>query len=174
MIKSWPVPKMVKEVQSFLGFTNFYHRFISHYSKIATPLIESTKKDNSISFPLTGVPLDSFLRLKKAFTSTPLLAHHNLSTPIFLFTDASDFAISGIPHQQDTDGNLHPLMYYLRKLSESEINYSIHDKEMLAIVELLREFWPWLAGSDVPILVILDHKNLKYFMKLQRLNCRQA
>src|SRR5258708_5474390 len=140
MIKSWPMPKSVKEVQSFLGFANFYRCFISHYSKIATPLIEVTKKDNPVPFPLTGHALDSFLELKKAFTSTPLLVHHNPSTPIFLFTDASDFAISGIPHQKDTEGNLHLLAYYSRKLSESEINYSVHDKEMLAIVESLREF----------------------------------
>src|SRR5258708_14332123 len=70
MIKSWPVLKMVKEVQSFLGFTNFYCQFISHYSTISTPPTASMKKNNSISFPLTGVPLDSFLRLKNAFTST--------------------------------------------------------------------------------------------------------
>src|SRR5260221_7196228 len=88
-IKSWPVPKSVKEVQSFLGFANFYRCFISHYSEIATPLIEATKKDNPVPFPLTGHALDSFLELKKAFTSTPLLVHHNPSTPIFLFRGVS-------------------------------------------------------------------------------------
>src|SRR5258708_7336073 len=138
------------------------------------PLIESTKKDNSVSFPLTGGPLESFLKLKEAFTTTPLLAHHNPVLPIFLFTDASNFTISRIPHQQDIDGKLHPLAYYSRKLLESEINYSIHDKEMLGIMEALREFRPWLVGSEILILIILDHKNLEYFMGLQQLNHRQA
>ncbi len=104
----------------------------------------------------------------------PLLAHHNPALPIFLFTDASDFVISGIPHQQDEAGDLHPLAFYSRKLSESEINYSVHNKEMLGIMESLREFRPWLAGSELPISIITNHKNLKYFMNLQCLNCRQA
>src|SRR5258707_9364735 len=147
---------------------------ISHYSEITTPLIELTKKDRSAIFPLTGSELKSFLKLKDAFTTTPLLAHHDPTLLIFLFTDASDFAISGIPHQCDKDGNLHPLAYYSRKLSESEINYSVHDKEMLGIMESQREFRPWLAGSDLPISVISDHKNLEYFMNLQCLNHRQA
>src|SRR5258708_39379013 len=132
------------------------------------------KKDRSAIFPLTGSELKSFLKLKDAFTTTPLLAPHNLTLPIFLFTNTSDFAISGIPHQCDKDGNLHPLAYYSRKLSESEINYSVHDKEMLGIMESQREFRPWLAGSDLPISVISDHKNLEYFMNLQCLNHRQA
>ncbi len=104
----------------------------------------------------------------------PLLAHHNLALPIFLFTDASDFTISGIPHQQDEAGDLHPLAFYLRKLLESEINYSIHNKEMLGIMESLREFRPWLVGLELPISIITDHKNLEYFMNLQCLNHRQA
>src|SRR5258708_18623118 len=138
------------------------------------PLIKSTKKDRPAVFLLTGDALQSFLKLKEAFMTPPLLAHHNPALPIFLFTDASDFVISGIPHQQDEAGDLHPLAFYSRKLSESEINYSVHNKEMLGIMESLREFRPWLAGSDLPISVISDHKNLEYFMNLQHLNCRQA
>ena len=103
-----------------------------------------------------------------------MLTHHNPSWPIFLFTDASDFAISRIPHQQDDSGKLHPLAYYSRKLSESEVNYSIHDKEMLGVMESFREFRPWLAGTEIPVSVITDHKNLEYFMTLQCLNHRQA
>ncbi len=104
----------------------------------------------------------------------PLLAHHNPALPIFLFTDASDFTISGIPHQQGEAGDLHPLVFYSRKLLELEINYSVHNKEMLGIMESLREFRPWLAGLELPISIITDHKNLKYFMNLQCLNHRQA
>ena len=143
MIKSWPVPKSIREVQLFLGFANFYQQFISHYLEIVMPLINSTKKDKPTIFPLSGDTLESSLKLKKAFTSTPLLAHHNPSLPIFLFTDASDFTISGIPHQQDKAGNLHPLAYYSRKLSELEINYSVYNKEMLGIMESFREFMSW-------------------------------
>ena len=127
-----------------------------------------------VSFQLTGDALESFLKLKEAFTTTPLLTHHDPSLPIFLFTNASNFTISGIPHQQDKAGNLHPLAYFSRKLSKSEINYSVHNKEMLGIIESFREFRLWLTGLEVLILVISDHKNLEYFMKLQQLKCRQA
>ncbi len=128
--------------------------------------------DKPATFPLTGDALNAFLRLQEAFTSTPVLTHHDPALPIFLFTNASDFAISGIPHQQDSAGNLHPLAFYSRKLLESEINYSIYDKELLGIMESLREFQPWLVGSETLVSVISDHKNLEYFMTLQHKQAR--
>ncbi len=89
---------------------------ISHFAKITILLTDLMKIDKPVTFPLTGDALNAFLRLQEAFTSTPVLTHHIPALPIFLFTDALDFTISRIPHQQDSAGNLHLLAFYSRKL----------------------------------------------------------
>src|SRR5258708_5026727 len=112
--------------------------------------------------------------LKNAFQTAPTLKHHDPSKSLYLFTDTSDFTISGIPHQADENRNLHPLCFFSRKLSEAEINYNVHDKEMLGVIESLKEFRPWLSGMILPVSIITDHKNLEYFMTSHLLNHQQA
>ena len=173
-ISNWPEPCSVKDVQHFLGLTNFYQWFISHYSSIASPLYELTHKDAPLPFKLTDDTHKAVASLKVAFQMAPILIHHNPSKPVFLFTNASDFSISGIPHQADSNGNLHPLCFFSWKLTNAEINYDVHNKEMLGVIESLKEFRPWLSGMVLPVLVITDHKNLEYFMTSHQLNCQQA
>lgn len=67
-----------------------------------------------------------------------------------------------------------PVLYFSQKLSPSEINYDVHNKELLAIIESFRDNRHWLIGSQFPISVITDHKHLSYFMQPQLLNQRQA
>ncbi|KFY47335.1 hypothetical protein V494_00038 [Pseudogymnoascus sp. VKM F-4513 (FW-928)] len=97
---------LVKEVQAFLGFANFYCRFIAGYSK----------------------------ELKTKFTEAPILATFDPTKKIILKTDSSDFAIRACLNQPDKNGKFKPIAYYSRKLSPVELNYDIHDKELLAIV----------------------------------------
>ena len=73
IIQDWPEPKKVKDIQSFLGFANFYHWFIFNYSDIAIPLTHLTQKD--ISWKFDSSCRDAFNSLKKAFTSTLILTH---------------------------------------------------------------------------------------------------
>ena len=136
-ISEWPEPCSVKEVQRFLGLANFYRRFISHYASIAAPLYDLTRKNTPTTFSLTNEARKAFESLKSSFLSAPVLTHHDPSKQTFLFTDASDFAISGIPHQADKAGNLHPLCFFSWKLDTTEINYDVHDKEMLGVMESL-------------------------------------
>jgi RNase H-like domain found in reverse transcriptase/Reverse transcriptase (RNA-dependent DNA polymerase) len=149
-IADWPEPHSMKDIQRFLGLANFYRHFISHYASITSPLYELTCKDAPIPFKLTVEACQAVETLKKAFQTAPILKHHDLSRPVYLFTDASDFVISGIPHQADEDGNLHPLCFFSHKLSEAKVNYDIHDKEMLGVIESLKEFRPWLSGTILP------------------------
>ena len=94
VIKEWPVPKNVKEVQSFLGFSNFYRRFICDYSRIAAPLTALTCKDQL--FQWTSQANDSFNELQVRFCQAPVLMHPDFQRPFIIETDASDTAIGRI------------------------------------------------------------------------------
>lgn len=175
-IVDWPEPKTVKDIQSFLGFANFYRRFIDNYSSTVLALHKLTHKDAPRRLP-NGLPpeaLRSFVALKDAFTQAPILRHFDPYRPSTLVTDASDFAMAGIHLQPDDSGALHPVAFYSRKWAPAEINYDVHDKELLAIVKTFREMRSWLIGTDTPVAVVSDHKNLEYFMSSRLLNRRQA
>lgn len=161
-ITEWPEPTKVKELQSFLGFTNFYRHFIDRYSCLTLSLPELTKKSSKWNF--TGTAQNAFHALKTKFLKSPVLTHFDPLQPCILATDASDFAISGVLQQADNDGFLHPVAFYSRKLSQSEINYDVHDKELLAVIDSFCDMCAWILGPPVPILVICNHKNLEYFM----------
>jgi hypothetical protein len=98
-ITKWPHPTKVKEIQSFLGFCNFYRRFIHDYSKIAHPLFHLTKKD--IPFTWTTTQQSAFDTLIHSFTVAPVLLLPDRARPFRLITDASDFAVSAILEQPD-------------------------------------------------------------------------
>ena len=77
----------------------------------------------------------AFKSLKKAFTSAPILAHVDPEKPFIIEADASDFALGSILSQRGNDEKLHPVAFHSRKFDAAEINYEIHDKEQLAIVD---------------------------------------
>lgn len=93
--------------------------------------------------------------------------------PIILETDASDFAISGVLSQIHDDGTF-PVGYFLQKLKAAELNYDTHDKELLAIIEYLKGWHHFTMETPVPIKIMTDHNNLKYFMSTKELNRRQV
>jgi hypothetical protein len=171
-VTDWPTPTMVKEVQAFLGFANFYRRFIEGYSKVAQPLTELTRKD--LKFEWTPKAGSAFQELKRRFTEAPILATFDPSKKIVLETDSSDFAIGACLNQPDENGKFKPIAYYSRKLSPAELNYDIHDKELLAIVVAFEQWRVYLEGPAYPVQVWTDHKNLIYFTTTKVLNRRQV
>jgi transposase InsO family protein len=173
VVADWPTPRNVKEVQSFLGFANFYRRFIRGYSEIAKPLTNLTKKD--IAFKMLEEEHNAFQRLKKAFTSAPILAHFHPDRAIIVETDASDYAIAAILSQEDPSDNcIHPVAFYSRSMTPAELNYEIYDKELLAIFAAFKEWRAYLEGAERTVRVITDHKNLEYFATTKLLTRRQA
>ena len=171
-IQEWQPPTRVRDVQSFLGFANFYRRFIKGFSSIAQPLVALTRKDKP--FRWTPVEQTAFESLKTAFMSAPILLHPDPTKPFIVETDASDFAIGAILSQSDIDGILHPVAYFSRKFTAPEINYPIYDKELAAIIFAFEEWRPYLAGAQHRVQVVTDHKNLLYFTSTRTLNRRQA
>jgi len=171
-ISNWPEPRKVKDIQSFLGFANFYCRFIFNYSDIVVPLTWLTRKDAPWNF--SEDCRHSFNALKHAFTTAPILTHFILDTPIIVETDASDYAVASILSITCTDGEIRPVAYYSQTLTAPELNYDTHDKELLAIFEAFRNWRHDLEGSASPIDVVTDHKNLEYFSTSKVLSRRQA
>jgi hypothetical protein len=171
-VLEWKQPTTVKEMQSFLGFANFYRRFIKDYSKIAAPLTELTKKD--VEYKWNSAAQQAFETLKQAFTRAPVLITFDPEQPITVETDASDYALGAVLSQPGKDKKLQPVAYHSRKLQPAELNYEIYDKELLAIVDAFREWRVYLEGSKHTVQVYSDHKNLVYFMTTKVLNRRQV
>jgi hypothetical protein len=106
----------------------------------------------------------SFEKLKHCFTTAPILTHFDPHRECIVETDASDFALGGTLSQTAKDKKLHPNAFHARKFSPAEINYEIHDKELLAIVDCFKAWRRYLEGSLHTVQVFTDHKNLEYFM----------
>src|SRR5882762_2720090 len=171
-IQDWPEPRKVKDIQSFLGFANFYRRFIHEYSDIVIPLTRLTRKDLKWNF--SAACRDAFNQLKTAFLSAPVLTHWIPDTPMTVKTDASDYAIAAILSITLPDGEIHPVAFHSCTLTTLELNYDTHNKELLAIFEAFQKWRHYLEGSGTPIDVVTDHKNLEYFSTTKLLTRRQA
>ena len=156
-VAEWPTPTTKKEVQSFLGFTNFYRRFIQDFSHIARPLFNLTKNDSD--FRWSSDEQSAFDVLKEKITTSPILALPDNSRPFRIEADSSDFATGAVLSQQATDGvQWHPVAFLSKSLSQVERNYEIHDKEMLAIVRGLEEWRHFLEGAEHQCEIWTDHK----------------
>jgi len=171
-IVEWPEPKNVKEVQAFLGLINYYRKCIGGFSGLATPLTNLTKKD--IPFAFTKECKEAFRKLKEKMVSAPVRAIWDPEKEGILETDASDFAIGATLNQKGDDGKTRVIAFYSRKMTGPELNYDIHDKELLAIVEALKEWRVYLEGSKYPVQIYTDHKNLLYWTTTKTLNRRQV
>ena len=171
-VMEWPRPTTVKQVRGFLGFANFYRKFIPKFSDIARPLNDLTKKDHV--FDWTEECEHAFEDLKKKFTEEPILLMPDKTKPFELECDASLHAIGAVLRQRDGNGELHPVAYMSKSLSPTERNYDIYDRELLAIVEAFKEYHKYFYGAPHPIAVCTDHQNLTYFRTPQKLNRRQA
>ena len=163
----------MKDIQSFLGFANFYRRFISNYSDIVVvPLTRLTRK--GVPWNFSDAARKSFQSLNTAFTAAPILTHWIPDKQLIIETDASDYALGAILSLQLDSGEIHPVAFHSCTFTPPELNYDTHDKELLAIFEAFRVWRHYLEGSGIPIDVLTDHKNLEYFSTMKVLTRRQA
>jgi hypothetical protein len=171
-ILEWKTPRSATDVLRFNGFCNFYRRFIRNYSRIVTPLINLTKKNAVFNWSIECQ--DAFELLKYTVASAPTLKPFDWTKEAIVETDASDFVSGGVLSQYDDEGVLRPVAFFSKKHSAVECNYEIYDKELLAIIRCLEEWRPELEGTETPIRILSDHRNLEYFMSTKMLNRRQA
>ena len=115
-----------------------------------------------------------FRELKKKFTKKPVLVALDLDKKMRMEVDVSDYAMERVLLIEGGDGKWKPVAFLLKSLNETERNYEIHDKEMLAIIRGLESWRHLLEGVQFKFEIWTDHKNLEYFMKAQKLNRKQA
>ncbi len=173
-VMEWPTPSVVKELQRFLGFSNFYRRFIKNFSLLTAPLTTLLRgKPKSLAWNPNAH--EAFEALKSAFSTASILRHPNPHVPFVVEADASTTGVGAVLSQHFGEPpTLQPCAYYSKKLTSAEQNYDIGNRELLAIKLTLEEWRHWLEGANNPFTVITDHKNLQYLREAKRLNPRQA
>ena len=132
-VKEWKTPMKIKDVESFLGFANFYWRFIHNFSHTAKPL---NKLKGKKEWKWGNEHQETFEELKEKITSQPVLSLPKREGKFRVETNASGHAIEGVLSQEQ-DGKWKPIAFLSRTMQAAEQNYEIYDKELLAIVEAL-------------------------------------
>jgi len=170
-IADWPTPLTVKDVQSFLGFCNFYRAFIKNFSDIACPLNDLTCKNKQ--FIWTDEHNNAFLELKQMCSNYPVLHTPDWTKQFVMETDASGYALGVVIAQEFKDG-IHPIAFHSRSLLPAEKNYDAHDKELAGVIFGFKCSRPLFLGATHAIRVQTDHKNLQYFHDPCKITGRQA
>ncbi|CAI7737760.1 unnamed protein product [Closterium sp. NIES-53] len=156
-VRTWKTPENVKELQQILGFANYYNRFIPNYTKIAAPLTDLLKKNTPYQWEAKHQ--EAVEQLKTALTSAPVLILPDPELDYVIEADASDQAVGAVL-MQDQGKGLQPIAYLSKKLHGAELNYPIHDKEALTIVNAFKGWRCYLEGRKTT--VYTDHCSLKY------------
>ena len=172
-IVKWPGPRTVHEVHKFLGFTNYYRKFVYKYAQIARPLNKlisgenAKKKHRKVEW---GDDQEkSFKELKDACTKTPVLAYADYKKSFRLNTDASELGLGSVLYQQQEDGTFHVIAYASRSLSKTEKNYNAHKLEFLALKWAVTErFHEYLYGGNFD--VFTDNNPLTYVLTSAKLD----
>jgi len=149
----------VKDVESFLGFANFYRHFIQNFSHTAKPL---NKLKGKKEWKWEEEHQRAFEELKEKITSQPVLALLRREGKFRVEIDASGHAIEGVLSQEQ-EGKWKPIAFLSRTIQPAEQNYEIYNKELLAIVEALAKWRQYLLDAVETFEIWMDHKNLKYF-----------
>ncbi|CAM4645913.1 unnamed protein product [Lepidochelys olivacea] len=167
-IQKWPVPKSKKQVQSFLGLAGYYRRFVPHYSQIAAPLTDLTKKKQPNAVQWTGKCQKAFNKLKATLMSDPVLRAPDFDKPFLVTTDASERGVGAVLMQKGPDQEFHPVVFLSKKLSEKESNWSVTEKECYAIVYALEKLRPYVWGRRFHLQT--DHAALKWLHTVKETN----
>ena len=170
-ILEWPTPTKHDEIAGFRGLAGYYRQYVENFSDRMRPLNEAiTRKE----FIWGGEEERAFCDIKNAYRDEQILILIDLEKQIYVHADASDYALGSEISQMDENGKRRPVLFYSRKLTPAEMNYSTADKELLAIVQTMKKFQHYLRGTKYPVIVKSDHRNLRTFMTTKELNARQA
>ncbi len=166
-VENFPIPKKVKDVQSFLGLANYYRIFVEKYAYIANPLTNLLRKN--VKFEWTSECDQAFKKLKTKLIQAPILAQFKEDCEVEIFTDACMYGMSAILGQ--IQNNKHVVISYNSKMfNGAQLNYSVTEKECLALVYAVKKYRHYIYGTHFTL--YSDHNPLQHIMKIKNPNGR--
>ncbi|VDI11719.1 Hypothetical predicted protein [Mytilus galloprovincialis] len=168
-VKSWPRPKKKKELESFLGFTNYHREHIKNYAEIAVSLHKLT--GGKSEFVWTEEQENAFEQLKIALVNSSVLAYPDPEATFILDTDASDKTI-GAELSQLQDGKERTISFSSKVLTPAQKKYCTTRKELLAIVTFTRQYRHYLLGNQ--FVVRTDHNSLTWLLNFKNIEGQLA
>ena len=170
VIKEWPISKSMKDIQLFLGFINFYRKFIYWHLEVVILLSNLIKKERKFEQILEKE--EAFLILKDMFIKGLILTMFNIKKKIIIEIDVNKIALGAILNLLNKRNQLYPVTFYTRKFTILKLNYDIYDKELLVIVDSFKVQKVYLKGFKYKMKIYIDYKNLKSFISTKVLNQR--
>ena len=181
-VADWPRPKTPTEIRQFLGFTGYYRYFIPKYSEIAQPLLDLTKKD--IVWKWEERQQRAFEELKRCMCQGPVLQQPDFRKKFYLQANTSLYSVGAVLLQEGKHLTLtlakqqkpilHPIAYYSATFTQTERNYDIYERELLAVMKALAHWRQYLGWTKEPFIIMTDHANLQYWKSPKNLNRRTA
>ena len=168
-VADWPRPTSISEVRQFLGFSNYFRRFIASYSNISRPLEEISGKHSKFLWSTEREA--AFRRLKSCLLNAPVLHIADCTKPLRVSTDASDFALGGVLEQETVPGSWHPIAFTSRRLTAAEKNYTALERETLAVVHALRT---WRIYLHMHFELYTDNRGLTFWQSKKHMSRREA
>lgn len=171
VVRDWPVPATKKELQSFLGFTNYHRGYVKNYTLIVEPLQQLVKESKSGPICLTQCHLDTIELIRDKLCNAPIFPYPNPEYTFILDCDASDTAI-GCELSQVVDGKEKVIAYGSFTLTPAQRRYCTTRKELLSVVRFTRQFRHYLLGR--PFIVRTDHNSLTWLMSFKNIEGQLA
>ncbi len=169
-IVEFPMPTNKRELRRFLGMSGYYRSFCKNFAAFVSPLTDLLS--TSRRFVWTPECMEAFNAAKDLLCTAPVLSAPNFSQQFKLQVDASAVGAGAVLMQEDEGGIDHPVSFFSKKFNKCQRNYSVIEKEALALLLALQHFEVYLGGSDAPILVYTDHNPLVFLNRMSNTNQR--
>ena len=163
LVDTYPVPRNVKDIRSFVSLASYYRRFVKNFAQIAKPLTAMLEKTSK--FDWNANCQQAFDVLKNALSRQTNLMLPDFSKPFQLACDASNVALGAVLSQVDEDNREHPVAFASKVLSKQERNWTVTEREAFAIVWAVNHFRSFLMGQ--PFKLISDHKPLLWLRQMK-------
>ena len=167
-VTGWPAPHNIHELRKFLGFTNYFRKFLQGYSQRTAPLTNLLRKN--VAYEWTKICQESFDQLKIDLTSAPVLVSPDTTQSYELIADACGTGIGSVLLQNEK-----PIAFESRKFNPAEQNYTVTEQELLAIIHSLMTWRYLLEGLPKEQLkLVTDHSPLTFMPTVQNMSRRQV